>query len=188
MIKRILENRIILLSSTWLGCISWFVFLKITFKYFAEKSIEFYKKEYQKDLQDYNLFSLKRNEIYAQIYQLWHTWYGSLPSFSWRTNTPSFDKKDEREKRYYENCELKIIEFKNYLILNEIYLNEKVSKLSYKLFDKLRHLQHICFWKYVSENIDDSDHSEKASIDQIDVYFKLLKKEMKNDIFGQWTS
>jgi hypothetical protein len=51
-------------------------------KYFASKSLEYYKKEYQKELQDYNLYSLKRNEAYQEGYSLLIDVYLHLPVYS----------------------------------------------------------------------------------------------------------
>jgi hypothetical protein len=74
--------------------------VKFTLKYLANKSIEFYKKEYQKNLQDYNLYSTKRNDIYSLLYELLQKAYGTIPRLNGTQNHPTWNTNNKIKDVY----------------------------------------------------------------------------------------
>jgi hypothetical protein len=79
-----------LLKSFFVWGAGWVTFVLLIRHFFAQKSIEYYKKEYQKNLQDYNLYSEKRNEILQSLFKSAIEVSESLPELNWPVNYYNF--------------------------------------------------------------------------------------------------
>lgn len=128
------------LKVIWISSVTAFWVITLYFKYFAEKSIEYYKNEFKKNLHDYTLYSLKRNEIYQESFSLAVSAYMSLPSLNGEYNYPTFINLNREE--ITKIFEANFAEWKFHISEKDVKDIKWLNQLFYVLFCKNN------YWKF----------------------------------------